>query len=89
MLIHLNHSQRSDMKSDSLPHVLYLSEFRGVLRQCLNSGQHVQHEDEDILMVPESAKSTWGGRAFSSIAPRVMSLFKSRLKTHVFSQAYS
>ncbi len=34
-------------------------------------------------MMPESAKSTWGGRAFSSVAPRVISLFKSRLKTHV------
>ncbi len=82
-------NQRSDMKSNSLPDVLYRSEFRGVLRQCLISGQQIKHKGlscintPHILMMPESAKSTWGGRAFSSVAPRVISLFKSRLKTHL------
>ncbi len=54
-----------------------------------------------LLVVPRIAKSTKGGRAFSYLAPKLwnslhdnvrgsdtLSLFKSRLKTHLFSQAF-
>ncbi len=53
------------------------------------------------LVVPRIAKSIKGGRAFSYLAPKLwnslpdnvrssdtLSLFESRLKTHLFSQAF-
>ncbi len=54
-----------------------------------------------LLVVPRIAKFTKGGRTFSYLAPKLwnslpenvrgsdtLSLFKSRLKTHLFSQAF-
>ncbi len=56
---------------------------------------------ENMMVVPRIAKSTKGGRTFSYLAPKLwnslpdnvqgsdtLSLFKSRLKTHLFSQAF-
>ncbi len=59
------------------------------------------HAINCTALVPRIAKSTKGGRAFSHLAPKLwnslpdivqgsdtLSLFKSRLKTHLFSQAF-
>ncbi len=69
----------------------YNPRFQGSLRSQ-NSG---------LLLVPRIAKPTKGGRTFSYLGPKLwnslldivqgsdtLSLFKSRLKTHLFSQAF-
>ncbi len=61
----------------------------------------LRSQNSGLLVVPRIAKSTKGGIAFSYLAPKLwnslpnnvrgsdtLSLFKSRLKTHLFSQAF-
>ncbi len=61
----------------------------------------LRSQNSGLLVVPRIAKSTKGVRAFSYLAPKLwnslpdnvrgsdtLSLFKSRLKTHLFSQAF-
>ncbi len=60
----------------------------------------LKSHNSGLLVVPGIAKSTKGGRTFSYLAPKLwnglpdiqgsdtLSLFKSRLKTHLFSQAF-
>ncbi len=61
----------------------------------------LRSQNSGLVVVPRIAKSTKGGRAFSYLAPKLwnsltdkvrgsdtLSLFKSRLKTHLFSQAF-
>ncbi len=61
----------------------------------------LRSQNSGLLVVPRIAKSTKGGRTFSYLAPKLwnslpdyvrgsdtLSLFKSRLKTHLFSQAF-
>ncbi len=61
----------------------------------------LRSQNSGLLVVPRIAKSTKGGRAFSYLAPKLwnslpdnirgsdtLSLFKYRLKTHLFSQAF-
>ncbi len=61
----------------------------------------LRSQNAGLLVVPRVAKSTKGGRTFSYLAPKLwnslpdnvrgsdtLSLFKSRLKTHLFSQAF-
>ncbi|KAI2657273.1 RNA-directed DNA polymerase from mobile element jockey [Labeo rohita] len=66
-----------------------------------NPSRSLRSQNSGLLVVPRIAKSTKGGRAFSHLAPKfwnslpdnvrgsdTLSLFKSRLKTHLFSQAF-
>ncbi len=66
-----------------------------------NPSRSLRSQNSGLLVVPRIAKSTKGGRAFSYLAPKLwnslpdnvqgsdsLSLFKSRLKTHLFSQAF-
>ncbi len=65
-----------------------------------NPTRSLRSQDSGLLVVPRIAKSTNRGRTFSYLAPKLwnslpdnvrgsdtLSLFKSRLKTHLFSQA--
>ncbi len=67
-----------------------------------NPSRSLRSQNSGLLVVPRIAKSTKGGRAFSFLAPKLwnslpdnvrgsdtLSLFKSRLKTHLFSQAFT
>ncbi len=66
-----------------------------------NPSRSLRSQTSGLLVVPRIAKSTKGGRAFSYLAPKLwnslpdnvrgytLSLFKSRLKTHLFSQAFT
>ncbi len=67
-----------------------------------NPSRSLRSQNSGLLVVPRIAKSTTGGRAFSYLAPKLwnslpdnvrgsdtLSLFKSRLKTHLFSQAFT
>ncbi len=67
-----------------------------------NPSHSLRSQNSGLLVVPRIAKSTKGGRAFSYLAPKLwnslpdnvrgsdtLSLFKSRLKTHLFSQAFT
>ncbi len=64
-----------------------------------NPTRSLRSQNSGLLVVPRIAKSTKGGRTFSYLAPKLwnslpdnvrgsdtLSLFKSRLKTHLFSQ---
>ncbi len=66
-----------------------------------NLTRSLRSQNSGLLVVPRIAKSTKGGRTFSYLAPKLwnilpdnvrgsdtLSLFKSRLKTHLFSQAF-
>ncbi len=66
-----------------------------------NPTRSLRSHNSGLLVVPRKAKSTKGGRTFSYVAPKLwnslpdnmwgsdtLSLFKSRLKTHLFSQAF-
>ncbi len=66
-----------------------------------NPTRSLRSQNSGLLVVPRIAKSTKGGRTFSYLAPKLwnslpenvrgsdtLSLFKSRLKTHLFSQAF-
>ncbi len=70
------------------------------LLSCYNPSRSLRSQNSGLLVV-HIAKSTKGGRAFSHLAPKLwnslpdniwgsdtLSLFKSRLKTHLFSQAF-
>ncbi len=65
-----------------------------------NPTRSLRSQNSGLLVVPRIAKSTKGGRTFSYLAPKLWNslpdnvrgsdtlfLFKSRLKTHLFSQA--
>ncbi len=67
-----------------------------------NPSRSLRSQNSGLLVVPRIAKSTKGGRAFSYLAPKLwnslpdniqgsdtLSLFKSRLNTHLFSQAFT
>ncbi len=69
---------------------------------CYNPSCSLRSQNSGLLVVPRIAKSTKGGRAFSHLAPKLwnslpdnsqgsdtLSLFKSRLKAHFFSQAFT
>ncbi len=71
-----------------------------LLLSC-NPNRSIRSQNSGLLVVPRIAKSTKGGRTFSYLAPKLwnslpdnvrgldtLSLFKSRLKTHLFSQAF-
>ncbi len=66
-----------------------------------NPTRSLRSQNSGLLVVPRIAESTKGGTAFSYLAPKLwnslpdnirgsdtLSLFKSRLKTHLFSQAF-
>ncbi len=66
-----------------------------------NPTRSLRAQNSGLLVVPRIAKSTKGGRTFSYLAPKLwnslpdnirgsdtLSLFKSRLKTHLFIQAF-
>ncbi len=66
-----------------------------------NPTRSLRSQNSGLLVVPRIAKSTKGGRTFSYLAPKLwnslpdnvrgsdtLSLFKSRLKMHLFSQAF-
>ncbi len=66
-----------------------------------NPTRSLRSQNPGLLVVPRIAKSTKGGRTFSYLASKLWyslpdnvqgsdtrSLFKSRLKTHLFSQAF-
>ncbi len=66
-----------------------------------NPTRSLRSQNSGLLVVPRMAKSTKGGRTFSYLDPKLwnslpenirgsdtLSLFKSRLKTHLFSQAF-
>uniref|UniRef100_A0A8C2HVM8 Reverse transcriptase domain-containing protein n=1 Tax=Cyprinus carpio TaxID=7962 RepID=A0A8C2HVM8_CYPCA len=66
-----------------------------------NPSRSLRSQNAGLLIVPRIAKSTKGGRAFSHLAPKLwnslpdnvrgsdtLPLFKSRLKTHLFGQAF-
>ncbi len=66
-----------------------------------NPTRSLRSQNSGLLVVPRIAKSTKGGRNVSYLAPKLwnslpdnvrgsdtLSLFKSRLKTHLFSQAF-
>ncbi len=66
-----------------------------------NPTRTLRSQNSGLLLVPRIAKSTKGGKTFSYLAPKLwnslpdnvrgsdtLSLFKSRLKTHLFSQAF-
>ncbi len=67
-----------------------------------NPTHSLRSQNSGLLVVPRIAKSTKGGRTFSYLAPKLwnslpdnvrgsdtLSLFKSRLKTHLFRQAFT
>ncbi|XP_047668210.1 uncharacterized protein LOC125141028, partial [Tachysurus fulvidraco] len=67
-----------------------------------NPSRSLRSQNSGLLVVPRISKSTKGGRAFSYLAPKLwnslpvsvrgsdtLSQFKCRLKTHLFSQAYT
>ncbi len=67
-----------------------------------NPSRSLRSQNSGLLVVPRIAKSTKGGRDFSYLAPKLwnslpdnvrgsdtLSLFKYRLKTHLFSQAFT
>ncbi len=71
------------------------------LLSCYNPTRSLRLQNSGLLVVPRIAKSTKRGRTFSYSAPELsnslpdnvrgldtLSLFKSRLKTHLFSQAF-
>ncbi len=66
-----------------------------------NPTRSLRSQNSGLLVVPRIAKSTKGGITFSNLSPKLwnslpdnvrgsdtLSLFKSRLKTHLFSQAF-
>ncbi len=66
-----------------------------------NPTRFLRLQNSGLLVVPRIAKSTKGGTTFSYLAPKLwnslpdnirgsdkLSLFKSRLKTHLFCQAF-
>ncbi len=66
-----------------------------------NPTRSLRSQNSGLLVVPRIAKSTKGGRTFSYLAPKLwnslpdnirgsdkLSLFKTRLKTHLFCQAF-
>ncbi len=66
-----------------------------------NPTRSLRSQNSGLLVVPRIAKSTKGGRTLSYLAPKLwnslpdnvrgsdtLSLFKSRLKTHLFSQSF-
>ncbi len=66
-----------------------------------NPTRSLRSQNSGLLLVPRIAKSTKGGRTLSYLVPKLwnclpdnfrgsdtLSLFKSRLKTHLFSQAF-
>ncbi len=66
-----------------------------------NPSRSLRSQNAGLLIVPRIAKSTKGGRAFSHLAPKLwnslpdnvrgsdtLSLFKTRLKTHLIGQAF-
>ncbi len=66
-----------------------------------NPTRSLRLQNSGLLVVPRIAKSTKGGRTFTYLAPKLwnslpdtvwgsdtFSLFKSRLKTHLFRQAF-
>ncbi len=66
-----------------------------------NPTRSLRSQNSGLLVVPRIAKSTKGGRTFSYLAPKLwnslpdnvqgsdtLSLFKSRLNTYIFSQAF-
>ncbi len=68
------------------------------LLSCYNPTRSLMSQNSGLLVVPRIAKSTKGGRTFSYLAPKLwnslldnfrvahtLSLFKSRLKTDLFS----
>ncbi len=75
--------------------------FQTNLLSCYSPTCSLMLQNSGLLVVPRIAKSTKGGRKFSYLAPKLwnslpdnvrgsdtLSLFKSRLKTHLFSQAF-
>ncbi len=71
------------------------------LQPCYNPTRSLRSQNSGLLVVSRIAKSTKGGRTFSYLAPKLwkslpdnvrgsdtLSLFKSKLKTHLFSQAF-
>ncbi|KAK2849714.1 hypothetical protein Q7C36_008497 [Tachysurus vachellii] len=67
-----------------------------------NPSRSLRSQNSGLLVAPRISKSTKGGRAFSYLAPKLwnslpdsvwgsdtLSQFKCRLKTHLFSQAYT
>jgi len=67
-----------------------------------NPSRSLRSQSSGLLVVPRIAKSSKGGRAFSHLAPKLwnslpdnvrgsdsLTQFKSRLKTHLFSQAFT
>ncbi|XP_056587301.1 uncharacterized protein LOC130407959 isoform X1 [Triplophysa dalaica] len=67
-----------------------------------NPSRSLRSQNLGLLTIPRITKSTKGGRAFSYVAPKLwnslpdtirgsdtLSQFKSRLKTHLFSQAFT
>ncbi len=66
-----------------------------------NPTRSLRSQNSGLLVVPRIAKSTKGGRTFSYLSPKLwnslpdnvwgsdtLTLFKSRLKTHLFTQAF-
>ena len=75
----------------------YLAE----LIQPYTASRSLRSSDKNLLVVPVTRLKTFGDRAFSKAAPKLwnnlpsdirstktLSLFKSRLKTHLFAEAY-
>ncbi len=71
------------------------------LLSCYNPTRSLRSQNSGLLVVPRIEKSTKRGRTFLYLAPKLWnslpdnvqgsdtrSLFKSRLKTHLFSQAF-
>ncbi len=66
------------------------------LLSCYNPTRSLSSHNSGLLVVPRITKSIKGGRTFLYLAPKLwnslnedtLSLFKSRLKTHLFSQAF-
>ena len=67
-----------------------------------NPSRSLRSLNSRLLVIPRISKSTKGGRAFSHLAPKLwnslpdivrgsdsLSQFKNRLKTHLFSQAFT
>ncbi len=90
----MNETDRSSLRQAVQKHVKNVK---------LSTSQSQQKESQisGLLVIPRIAKSTKGGRTFSYLTPKLwnslpdnvrgsdtLSLFKSRLKTHLFSQAF-
>jgi hypothetical protein len=67
-----------------------------------NPSRSLRSQNSRLLVIPRISKSTKGGRAFSHLAPKLwnslpdivrdsdsLSQFKTRLKTHLFNQAFT